>query len=345
MPIRYVNPDTPGIRRIGGPPPKKFDYVVEATGKRPSAEDLVRIRSLVIPPAWTNVWISLDPDGHIQATGRDVKGRKQYKYHPQFRSKREKNKFASLVPFAYGLGSLRRRVEKDISGIDLSHDRVVAAVVRLLDMTLLRVGNEKYTRTNRSYGLCTLRNKHVAIRSKAVELSFVGKHGHKFSVQVHSARLTRIVRRCRDLPGQNLFQYLDAEGNPKPVSSNDVNDYIREVTGIEATAKTFRTWGASVLAAELLAAEPAPQSAAEGARRVNAAIDQVAARLGNTRTVCRNSYVHPMVISTYLDGALGEKWVPSRRSPPGLTDSEKRLLGLLDPAGAGRVKPPAKVAA
>jgi DNA topoisomerase-1 len=334
--LTYVQSGCPGIRRLGGPPPETFRYVVDATGAPASVDDELRIKSLAIPPAWTNVWISLDPNGHIQATGIDAKGRKQYRYHPVFRSKRDKNKFAGLVPFAYGLGALRRQVETDLGGISLSHDRVVAAVVRLLDMTLLRVGNERYTKANRSYGLCTLRNKHVEIKTRGVELSFVGKAGHKFAVRVDSPRLARIVRRCHDLPGQQLFQYLDAEGMPRPVTSADVNAYIRELTGTEATAKTFRTWGATVLAAEILAAEETPQSEAQGARFVNAAIDQVAARLGNTRAVCRTSYVHPTVISSFLDGTLAQRWVPPRRAPQGLTESERRLLGLLDPAAAGR---------
>jgi DNA topoisomerase-1 len=334
--LTYAYAGSPGIRRLGGPPPKKFRYVVEATGERPSVDDELRIKALAIPPAWTNVWISLDPNGHIQATGIDAKGRKQYRYHTVFRSKRDQNKFAGLVPFAYGLGSLRRQVESDLTGIDLSHDRVVAAVVRLLDMTLLRVGNERYTKANRSYGLCTLRNKHVEIKSRAIDLSFVGKSGHKFSVHVDSPRLARIVRRCHDLPGQQLFQYVDGDGEVRPVSSADINSYIREHTGAEATAKTFRTWGATVLAAELLAAEETPTSDAQGARLVNAAIDQVAARLGNTRTVCRNSYVHPAVIASYLAGTLNAKYVPSRRAPQGLTGSEKRLLALLDPAAKQR---------
>jgi DNA topoisomerase-1 len=288
-----------------------------------------------------DVWISLDPTGHIQATGIDARGRKQYRYHTMFRTKREKNKFAGLVPFAHGLGSLRRQVEDDLGGIDLSHDRVVAAVVRLLDLTLLRVGNERYTKANRSYGLCTLRNKHVAITAKAIELSFVGKSGHQFAVRVDSPRLARIVRRCHDLPGQQLFQYVDAEGMSRPVTSADVNTYIRDLTGTEATAKTFRTWGATVLAAEILAAEEVPTSDAQGARLVNAAIDQVAARLGNTRTVCRSSYVHPTVISSFLDGTLGDRYVAPRRAPQGLAQSERRLLALLDPAAARPARPKA----
>jgi DNA topoisomerase-1 len=344
-PLTYVHSGSPGIRRLGGPPPKKFRYVVESTGERASVDDELRIKSLAIPPAWTKVWISLDPNGHIQATGIDAKGRKQYRYHTVFRSKREKNKFAGLVPFAYGLGALRRQVESDLGGIDLSHDRVVAAVVRLLDMTLLRVGNERYTKTNRSYGLCTLRNKHVAITSKAIELSFVGKSGHKFAVRVDSPRVARIVRRCHDLPGQQLFQYVDADGNPRPITSADVNTYIRDLTKTEATAKTFRTWGASVYAAELLAAADVPTSDAQGARVVNAAIDQVSARLGNTRTVCRNSYVHPKVISSFLDGTLKEQYVAPRGAPRGLTESERRLFGLLDPAAAGRPAKPARTKA
>ena len=334
--LTYVDAGSPGIRRLGGPPPKRFRYVVEATGERPSVDDELRITSLAIPPAWANVWISLNPNGHIQATGTDAKGRKQYRYHAVFRSKRDKNKFAGLVPFAYGLGSLRRQVESDLTGIDLSHDRVVAAVVRLLDITLLRVGNERYTKANRSFGLCTLRNKHVEIKSRVIDLSFVGKSGHKFSVHVDSPRLARIVRRCHDLPGQQLFQYVERDGQVRPITSADINTYIREHTGAEATAKTFRTWGATVLAAEILAAEDTPTSDAQGARLVNAAIDQVSARLGNTRTVCRSSYVHPTVIASYLDGTLSAKYDASRRGPQGLARAEKRLLGLLDPTAKQR---------
>lgn len=324
--MHFVSGSEPGIRRLGQ---RRFRYVDETTSAAVGPDDEQRIRALAIPPAWTSVWISADPDAHLQAWGRDAKGRKQYRYHPDYRAQCEATKFEQLLPFASGLGALRRRVDTDLRRPALDHDRVVAAVVRLLDMTLLRVGNEEYARTNGSFGLTTLRDRHVSITAAGVRLRFAGKSGHRFDVDVASPRMARVVRRCQELPGQVLFQYVDGARGARPVSSNDVNEYLRRHSRVDATAKTFRTWGASALAAELLADAPEPGSRRESARVVNAAIDEVAAHLGNTRSVCRASYVHPLVIASYLDGSLPAAHRAPRSAPRGLSPSERRLVGLL----------------
>jgi DNA topoisomerase-1 len=323
--LRFGSDTEPGIRRTGR---TRFTYTVERTGRRASADDLERIRRLAVPPAWTDVWIAADADSHLQATGRDARGRKQYRYHPAFTQDRAEVKFDDLTTFGRVLGPLRRRVNRDLAGVSLDHDRVIATVVRLLDVTSLRIGNVEYSRTNDSYGLTTLRDSHAKIRGGSVRFGFAGKSGHEFDVVVENARLAGIVRRCRDLPGQQLFQYR-SEGGISPVTSTDVNAYLSAHAAPGVTAKTFRTWNATVLAADTLATladdEEAPQ-----ARTVNTAVDQVAEHLGNTRSVCRNSYIHPAVVAAYLDGALVRAWArrPSAK-PSGLTIAERKTLRLL----------------
>ncbi len=327
--MRFVSGSEPGIRRMGQ---HRFRYVHESTGRPVSAEDVERICALAIPPAWTDVWISPDPDSHIQAWGRDAKRRKQYRYHPDYRAQCEATKFEQLLPFASGLGALRRTVDRDLRRAALDHDRVVAAIVHLLDTTLLRVGNEEYARSNGSFGLTTLRDRHAQTTSNGVHLRFAGKSGHRFDVAIESPRMARVVRRCQELPGQVLFQYVDGDRGIRPVTSTDVNEYLRSHTAIDATAKTFRTWGASAFAADLLASAPPPGSKRETARTINEAIDEVSARLGNTRSVCRASYVHPVVISSYLDGSLPALHRAPRSTPRGLSSAERRLVGLLQSA-------------
>ncbi|MBI5088957.1 MAG: DNA topoisomerase IB [Actinobacteria bacterium] len=314
-----------GIRRTGTTRPR---YVDERTGRAPAAHHLERIRRLAVPPAWTDVWISADPDSHVQATGRDSRGRKQYRYHPSFVATRSSDKFGGLVPFGRALGGLRRQVERDLAATSLTHDHVVAVVVRLLDLTRLRVGNESYARSNRSFGLTTLRNRHVTVHGSTVSLKFRGKSAHLFDVTVDDPHLARIVRRCQHLPGQCLFQYLDESGSVRQVGSTDVNDYVGAHGAAGATAKTFRTWGASTLAAEQLArAARADEPSNAGLRGV---IDEVAAALGNTPAVCRSSYIHPTIIDTYLDGTLPDRWEATPRGPTGLVAAERRLLRVLD---------------
>ena len=324
--LRFGSDQEPGIRRRGS---KRFSYVDDRTGKAPSPADLQRIRALAIPPAWTDVWISADPGSHLQATGRDSRGRKQYRYHAEFVDSQSENKFADLVVFAQVLGSLRSRVRRDLSRDDLSHDRVVATVVRLLDVTSLRIGNIEYARANRSFGLTTLRNNHVAVRGSTVRLSFRGKSAHDFDVVVDNARLAKIVRACQHLPGQQLFEYSAGDGVVRPIGSSDVNAYLAEFGAPGMTAKTFRTWNATVRAAEGLA-DVAQLEQAPTKRVLNAVIDDVADHLGNTRSICRKSYVHPAVVDAYLDGTIMKRWQrPVGQRPSGLTVGERRTLRLL----------------
>ena len=316
----------PGIRRRGS---KRFTYVDERSRRAPSGRDLERIRALAVPPAWSDVWIAADAGSHLQATGRDARGRKQYRYHPAFTESQSENKFDDLVAFAQVLGSLRSRVTRDLARDDLSHDRVVATVVRLLDLTSLRVGNIEYARANRSFGLTTLRSRHVTVRGTTIRLTFRGKSAHDFDVFVDNARLAKIVRACQHLPGQQLFEYAEVDGMVRAIGSSDVNTYLAEHGAPGMTAKTFRTWHATVRAAEGLA-DVAAIEEAPTKRVLNAVVDQVADHLGNTRSICLKSYVHPAAVDTYLDGSLVKHWRrPIGRRPSGLMDSERRTLRLL----------------
>lgn len=261
-----------------------------------------RILGLVIPPAWTDVWICPDPYGHIQVTARDAKGRKQYRYHSSYRAARDHSKFRRILEFSELLPQIRERVEKDLKAPDLTRRQILATVVRLLDRTLIRVGNDEYARENKSFGLTTLRQRHVQVEGDKMRFTFRGKSGVSHSVSLTDRRLARIIQRSQDLPGQELFQFLDAEGNRQTVDSGDVNAYLQEMTHEGVTAKDFRTWAGTMLAAkELRALGPAP-SAKEAERNIVKAIDAVAARLGNTRAVCRKYYVHPDLLSAYLEG-------------------------------------------
>jgi DNA topoisomerase I len=323
--MRLGSDDEPGIRRFGSARPR---YVDERTGKRPAAAHMERIRRLAVPPAWTDVWIAGDPHSHVQATGRDSRGRKQYRYHADFVSHRSNDKFAGLTEFGRALGSLRRQVDADLATASLEHDHVVAVVVRLLDLTALRVGNEQYARSNRSFGLTTLRNRHAVVRGSTVELKFRGKGAKMFDITVEDKDLARVVRRCQQLPGQCLFEYRRSDGTIRRVGSSDVNDYISRHGATGATAKTFRTWEGSTLAAEGLANGASDGKPTQSA--LKAVIEEVAAALGNTPTVCRASYVHPVVVDAYLDGSLPRLWSkPAPRAPSGLAPSERRLLRLL----------------
>jgi len=326
--LRYVTDDEPGIRRTGA---KRVRYTDEATRETVTDDEtLARIRSIAVPPAWTDVWISADPDGHVQATGRDARGRKQYRYHPDFRAHRERTKFDDLVPFGKSLGALRRELDEDLAGSGLTHERMVALVVSLLECTHIRVGNECYVASNGTFGLTTLRSRHVTVRGSTVRIKFLGKGGRRHDVAVTDKRIGRLVRTCQDMPGQMLFRWEDDDGVLRPVTSTDVNDYLRLKTGLDVTAKTFRTWGATLLAACGFAALPQPTTARRRNACIKAVTDVVAAELGNTPTVARNSYIHPKVVASYEDGKLHREWQNGpRRGREGLIAEERRLLRLL----------------
>jgi DNA topoisomerase I len=303
--LRYVSDRQPGIRRERQGESFRF---VDARGKPIEDEQqLKRIRAIGIPPAWTEVWICPQLNGHIQATGRDAKGRKQYRYHPRWREVRDEAKYTRTISFGRALPAIRARVEQDLRRPGLPREKVLAAVVRLLETTLIRVGNDEYARSNRSYGLTTMRDQHVKIEDAArLRFKFRGKSGKTHDITLRDRRLAAIVRRCRDLPGQELFQYLDEQGEQRDVTSDDVNAYLREISGEDFTAKDFRTWAGTVLAAQLLSTIEAGESTSQAKKNVTQAIEQVSARLGNTPTICRKCYVHPAVLDAYLDGSLVE---------------------------------------
>jgi DNA topoisomerase-1 len=301
--------------------------------------ELARIRSLVIPPAWTSVWICPDPRGHLQATGRDARGRKQYRYHPRWREVRDETKYYRVLAFARALPQIRRRTDADLRGTGITRPRVLATIVQLLEKTLIRVGNDEYARSNRSYGLTTLRDGHVQVSGGRLRFSFRGKSGVEHEIDLDDRRLARMVKACRDIPGYELFQYYDADGRRQTVGSADVNDYLREITGESFTSKDFRTWAGTVLAAELLREFAAFGSQAEAKRNVVRAVESVARRLGNTRTVCRKCYIHPAVFDAYLDGGLlqaASDNLRRQRGHRGLTSGEVAVLNLLE----GRLTPP-----
>ncbi|MBS0659328.1 MAG: DNA topoisomerase IB [Verrucomicrobia bacterium] len=306
----YVNDAEPGIRRLGSPP--DFTYLDPRGRRLRAAADLARIRALAIPPAWTDVWICPLADGHIQAVGRDARGRKQYRYHARWREVRDAEKFGHLLEFAQALPALRRRVERLLAQPALSREKVLAGIVHLLDTTFIRVGNEEYARTNRSFGLTTLRNRHVQVRGAEIRFRFLGKSGRQHAVEVADARLAKLVRRCQDLPGQALFGYLDERGEVQRITSSDVNDFLRAATGREITAKDFRTWAGTVLALTALRATPPAASARAARPHLRAAFEAVATMLRNTAAVCRKSYIHPCVVEAYLAGRLQSI---RRRSP------------------------------
>jgi DNA topoisomerase IB len=303
----YVSDEMPGLRRRRAG--HGFRYL-DATGRAVrDAATLARIRALAIPPAYRDVWICTKANGHLQATGRDACGRKQYRYHPRWRRVRDAEKFDRMIAFGAALPRLRRRLRADLSREGLPRDKVLAMVIAVMADTLVRIGNDEYARDNRSFGLTTLRNRHVEfIGSGRLRLKFRGKGGREHDVVLDDARLTRLVRRCQQLPGQQLFQYVDYEGAVQPVGSSDVNDYLREVMGEEFTAKDFRTWGGTLCALRMLAAADAADQEGEGRRSAasvrNDVIAAVAAMLRNTPAVCRKSYVAPAVLDAWEAGRL-----------------------------------------
>jgi DNA topoisomerase-1 len=300
--LRYVSDDRPGIRRKRAG--KGFSYIGPDGAPIRDEETLRRIKSLAIPPAWQDVWICPHPNGHLQATGRDAKGRKQYRYHPRWRATRDETKYERMIAFGRALPHIRERVEHDMGLPGLPREKVLATVVRLLETTLIRVGNQEYAKANRSFGLTTMRDRHVEVDGATLRFEFRGKSGIRHSVDLHDRRLARIVKRCRDLPGYELFQYLDDAGQRQTIDSADVNDYLRAISGEDFTAKDFRTWAGTVLAALALQEFESFDSQAQAKRNIVGAIQNVAERLGNTPAICRKSYVHPAVIDAYLEGAM-----------------------------------------
>ena len=300
--LRYVSDQRPGIRRIGTG--KSFRYIKAGGGIVRDAPTLNRIRALVIPPAWRDVWICPDPEGHLQAVGRDARGRKQYRYHPQWREVRDSTKFDRMAIFGKVLPKIRKTVSRDLKRPGLPKEKVLATIVRLLETTLIRVGNEEYTRQNGSFGLTTLRNHHVDVTGAKVNFYFRGKSGVRHAISVKDAHLAKIVRRLRDLPGYELFQYVDEDGETRSIGSADVNEYLRAVTSEDFTAKDFRTWAGTILAIEALCRCKDFTTQKQAKKNIVKAIEDVAQRLGNTVAVCRKCYVHPAVFDAYMSHTL-----------------------------------------
>jgi len=332
--LSYVSDADPGIRRLRKG--KGFAYA-DASGRPVSAKALDRIKAIVIPPAWTDVWISPDPNGHIQATGRDQRGRKQYRYHPLWGEERDGAKYSSLVAFAQSLPELRRRIDVDLRRHGLPFERVVAAVVWLLDNTMIRVGNAAYARDNKSFGLTTLRDRHVDIKGSSLRFAFKGKSGKEWKLKLVDRRIARVVRGAQDIPGQQLFQYLDEDGERRKLRSDDVNRYIRDAIGAEFSSKHFRTWGGTIHAASLFAGEELPESKTQQKRLINSVIDKVAERLNNTRAVCRKCYIHPLVFEAWSEGRLLTEMADAnkrKRLIAGLDEEETLVLRWLQARGA-----------
>jgi DNA topoisomerase-1 len=342
--LRYVTDARPGIRRRKSG--NGFMYARADGSKLTESDVFRRIKSLAIPPAWTEVWICPFADGHLQATGRDARGRKQYRYHPRFRELRESTKYDHVVAFAEALPAIRAKVREHMTLRGLPREKVLATVVHLLETTLIRVGNDDYAKQNKSYGLTTLKTRHVAVDGNEVRFRFTGKSGKQWSLRVRDRRIAKIIRACQELPGQELLQYLDEEGQPRDVTSSDVNTYLKEITGKDITAKDFRTWAGTVLAAMALNEVKHFDSAAQAKRNLRAAIENVAARLGNTPTICRKCYVHPDVLASYLEGNLVLEIKQAvenelRNELSGLQPEEAAVLALLrgrlaKEAGRGR---------
>jgi DNA topoisomerase I len=300
--LRYVSDESPGImrRRKGA----SFVYYNKEGKRIRNPLELKRIRSLSIPPAWENVWICAQANGHLQATGIDAKGRKQYRYHPTWRTVRDEAKFERLLSFAEVLPKIRAKVDEDMRRPDLSRKKVLATIVRLLEVSLIRIGNEEYAKENKSFGLTTMRNRHVEVEGATIKFQFRGKSGKKHNVEVSDRRVARIIQKCQDLPGQQLFQYEDQAGEVAAIGSEDVNDYLQRITGQPFTAKDFRTWAGTILAAIALGKMEEVDSQTLAKKNIVTAIEAVAGLLGNTVAICRKCYIHPAVPTSYLEGTL-----------------------------------------
>ena len=326
----YVNDDEPGIarRRCG----RGFVYLDPHGGRITDAATIRRLRALAIPPAYTEVWICTDPNGHIQATGRDARGRKQYRYHPEWTGVRDAAKYASLVTFAQKLPTIRRHIQRDLARPGLCRERVLATVVELLEKTLIRVGNTVYARDNKSFGLTTLHGRHVGVNGAELRFRFKGKSGRSWNLRLSDRRVAKVIRSLQELPGQRLFRYLNDDGHVQTIDSDDVNAYIHRIAGAEFSSKHFRTWAGTVCAASLLRETALPPSRKAAAQCLNAVIDEVAARLGNTRAVCRRCYIHPAVIEAWLKGRLADalrQAAKGKRRHPRMSVAERDVLAWL----------------
>jgi DNA topoisomerase-1 len=322
----------PGIRRERSGRGFRYRYAIgEVVEDR---EVLQRIRTLAIPPAWTRVWICPDPFGHLQATGYDARKRKQYRYHRWWREVREDTKYAHMIAFGKALPQIRHQVGKDLSLQGLNRRKILATLARLLELSLIRVGNEEYERANDSFGLTTFKNRHVAVNGSEICFQFRGKSGRKHRIDVRDRRLAQIVRKCQELPGQELFQYIDESGTLQDVKSTDVNDYLREISSHDFTAKDFRTWAGTMLAAGALQEFEKFDSKAQAKKNIVQAIESVASRLGNTPTICKKCYVHPHILEGYLDGtlakALNRRARRISRARARLRPEEEAVLALLE---------------
>ena len=319
--LRYISDDQPGVRRQKRG--KGFTYSLPNGERVRSPDTLARIRKLAIPPAYTEVWICPKPDGHIQATGRDAKGRKQYRYHMLFREIRDGSKFDHMLDFARVLPAIRARIDSDLALRGLPREKVLATIVQLLESTLIRVGNAHYAKQNKSFGLTTLRNRHVAVTGDQLRFQFKGKSGKQWRLNIRDRRIAKIVRAIQELPGQQLFQYSDADGVLREISSGDINDYLRAISGSDITAKDFRTWTGTVSAAIILSGFESAVSKTEAQRNLRTAIETVSAQLGNTPTICRKCYVHPDILNGYLDRSLTAETLKAVRS------KRKQRIGML----------------
>ncbi len=339
--LRYVIDTMPGIRRERAG--ETFHYIGPDSKPVTDAATLRRIAALAVPPAWTDVWICALPHAHIQATGRDAKGRKVYRYHERWRAVRAATKYHRMITFGEALPLIRQRVDQDLARRGLPREKVLATVVRLLEMTHIRVGNEEYVRENGSFGLTTLRSRHIDISGSTLRFQFRGKSGKHHVVDIQDPRLARIIRRCQEIPGHELFQYLEGEEH-HTIESDDVNGYLRSISGQDFTAKDFRTWAGTILAARALVEMEIPESDTHGKKNVAQAVKSVASQLGNTPIVCRTSYIHPAIIEAYLDGSLLRNWNGMDEATlagqfPGLHREELLVLSLLQNAGNEHGRP------
>lgn len=318
--LRYVTDTERGFSRVQK---GRQLHIFNPQGREVSNEsEIRRIRKLAIPPAWTDVWICPDPNGHLQATGRDARGRKQHRYHPRWREVRDETKYNRMLEFARVLPKIRQQTARDLRQKHLNQRKTLAAVVRILETGVIRIGNEEYARQNKSFGLTTMRDRHVRVERGAMHFQFRGKAGKFHNIRLDDPELARVVKDCQDLPGQELFQYIDEKGEQRKISSTDVNDYLREITGRAFTAKDFRTWAGTVLACVALRASAKPETK----KNVLRAIEHVASRLGNTPSICRKCYIHPAVMEAYLDGTLLSM---RKRKKRGVDADEALVIGLL----------------
>jgi DNA topoisomerase-1 len=325
--LRYVSDQAPGIRRkrVG----KGFTYADSDGRTVRDAQTIRRIKALAIPPAWSDVWICPDPRGHLQATGRDARGRKQYRYHPRWREVRDAVKYDRMLAFAEALPKIREHTDRDLERADLPREKVLATIVRLLEETRIRIGNDEYRKENGSYGLTTLRNRHVNVMGAEVRFTFRGKSGKQHHVELHDRRMARIIKRFLEIPGQELFKYVDGDGEVKAIDSADVNEYLRQITGEDFSAKDFRTWSGTILAARFLREAAEAVNTGGAKKHIVRAVARVAEELGNTPAVAKQGYIHPAVIAAYLSGGLKPISEKDDPDPYKLSAEERSLLALL----------------